>query len=284
MTTNKNIPGILLFSIVLTLFISACDIFKDPVVASFTVGVTDALTGDTLRFTNRSENASHYQWDFGDGGSSALKDPTHVYTDEGAFKVTLVSFNGDDSDSASLTIDVSRGYEITIFEGIGIEGTTIYDLWSEIREDYTTDTIYFSTYYEDLEAYLNSVYYYQEGLVFNFVSTDTIIEDDDDLRLIYIVLPYEGATSRGILVGSTMTHVKTVYGEPESEYEGELRYGYWYDSKGVDFYSYNTLVVDQIDIYNPITASSKSADNEQALLNEFRKTIGEYISHYRFPQ
>ena len=46
--------------------------------------------GDLVRFTDYSVGAVvSWQWDFGDGGSSELRNPTHVYNEAGAFEVSL---------------------------------------------------------------------------------------------------------------------------------------------------------------------------------------------------
>ncbi len=48
-----------------------------------------------VAFTNFSQNASTYQWDFGDGNTSTEKDPTHVYDKAGTYTVVLTAFNSE---------------------------------------------------------------------------------------------------------------------------------------------------------------------------------------------
>jgi gliding motility-associated-like protein len=43
----------------------------------------------TVQFTDNSTGATGWQWDFGDGGSSTLRSPSHTYTSAGNFTVTL---------------------------------------------------------------------------------------------------------------------------------------------------------------------------------------------------
>jgi gliding motility-associated-like protein len=56
-----------------------------------------ACQGDTSRFIDQSTdslgNIISWQWNFGDGGTSTLKDPTHVFIGKGPFTVTLTVEN-----------------------------------------------------------------------------------------------------------------------------------------------------------------------------------------------
>lgn len=49
----------------------------------------------TVNFNNASSGATGYQWNFGDGTTSALVIPTHTYTAEGNYTVTLIATNAD---------------------------------------------------------------------------------------------------------------------------------------------------------------------------------------------
>lgn len=48
---------------------------------------------DSVQFTNSSINATSVKWYFGDGDSSILNNPSHLYTSTGTFTVTLVAMN-----------------------------------------------------------------------------------------------------------------------------------------------------------------------------------------------
>ncbi len=60
----------------------------------FSVSNSTPATGETLTFTNTSENATEYSWDFGDGTTSTEENPMHVYQEEGTYLVTLSAVNG----------------------------------------------------------------------------------------------------------------------------------------------------------------------------------------------
>jgi PKD repeat protein len=90
----------------LFLFIfTACE--KNEPKASFTVNSTAPEAFDTVFFTSTSENASKFEWNFGDGNTSTTKNPIHMYANTGGVEVTLKVWNADDvmaSTKKSLTI------------------------------------------------------------------------------------------------------------------------------------------------------------------------------------
>lgn len=58
-----------------------------------------------VTFSNFSQNANAYSWDFGDGNSSTEKDPVHVYDAAGTYTVTLtVTGENNDTKTRSETI------------------------------------------------------------------------------------------------------------------------------------------------------------------------------------
>lgn len=97
--------------------INASDITAIPV-AAFDASPVIPGTGAvplTVSFTNLSTNADSYLWDFGDGTTSTLKNPQHLYTTKGSFTVKLTATNkGACSNTVSLGKLVLR-YDVTIF-------------------------------------------------------------------------------------------------------------------------------------------------------------------------
>ena len=63
-------------------------------------------TGLTADFFNNSQNGGTYLWDFGDAETSVEENPTHTYTAEGTYIVTLTVSNdcGEDSFTATVTV------------------------------------------------------------------------------------------------------------------------------------------------------------------------------------
>ncbi len=69
-------------------------ILQKPV-ADFSIDKTNSCaTPFNTNFTNLSLNGVDYSWSFGDGGTSTDINPSHAYTKEGIFDVTLTVTNG----------------------------------------------------------------------------------------------------------------------------------------------------------------------------------------------
>ena len=96
-------------------------IYIDPPIAAFT---TELLCGGslTLNFTDRSIGADTWLWDFGDGTTSTLQNPTHTYADSGLYFVKLTVFNNRTG------CDFTKTHEIAIYgiaAGFTASDTTI---------------------------------------------------------------------------------------------------------------------------------------------------------------
>lgn len=81
--------------------------------ASFTADVNSGYAPLTVNFTNLSSGAISYNWDFGNGGSTAVN-PSNVYSTPGTYSVILIATSGICSDTASMVIIVDNGFSIEI--------------------------------------------------------------------------------------------------------------------------------------------------------------------------
>ncbi|OWY22832.1 PKD domain-containing protein [Sphingobacteriales bacterium UPWRP_1] len=90
-------------------------IIQSPV-ALFTVSPgTSVCKGQTLSFNNLSTGGVTYFWNFGDGNTSTMLNPTHVYNTAGTYTVTLTVENACKCSSTySLTITVSNNQALPI--------------------------------------------------------------------------------------------------------------------------------------------------------------------------
>lgn len=64
----------------------------------------------TVRFNNISSGASSYHWDFGDGNTSAERNPQHLYSQHATYEVTLIATNDCGiSDTVTATVNLTVG-------------------------------------------------------------------------------------------------------------------------------------------------------------------------------
>jgi PKD repeat protein len=77
--------------------------------ADFTVTSTNVGINNEIVFTNTSTGNNTYSWDFGDGASSTEVNPTHTYTTQGTYTVTLTATNdcGTDTKTEPFTVTLS---------------------------------------------------------------------------------------------------------------------------------------------------------------------------------
>ncbi|MBN2727864.1 MAG: M4 family metallopeptidase [Bacteroidales bacterium] len=77
-------------------------------------------TGYNVDFTDLSSNVDSWHWDFGDGDTSNLQNPSHLYTAPASYIVTLTSYNECGSNQHAETLNIMNvGIEET--ENIAIE-------------------------------------------------------------------------------------------------------------------------------------------------------------------
>lgn len=70
---------------------------------------SDAISGYTATFTNLSSsinNTLNYFWDFGDGNTSSIQNPSHTYTTSGTYTITLIASDCIFADTSIYTIQI----------------------------------------------------------------------------------------------------------------------------------------------------------------------------------
>ncbi len=72
--------------------------------ASFTMSAQHAEAPASVVFTNTSQGADTYVWDFGDGIQSTDSSTTHRYTHAGKYDVTLKAIKGKKSNTMTQSI------------------------------------------------------------------------------------------------------------------------------------------------------------------------------------
>jgi hypothetical protein len=70
---------------------------------------SESISGNTATFTNSSSSINstlNYSWDFGDGNTSSIQNPSHTYATNGTYTVTLIASNCIFSDTITNTIQI----------------------------------------------------------------------------------------------------------------------------------------------------------------------------------
>lgn len=91
---------------------------SSEVKADFTFAAQNAncLSNCVVTFTNKSQNAVSYEWDFGDASAvSAAKDPQHTYTIPGTYNVKLKATKGMVSNDVTIAVQVGPPSTLTAF-------------------------------------------------------------------------------------------------------------------------------------------------------------------------
>ena len=109
------------FLAVLAILFFSCKSTVPPVV-SFTY----EMKQDTAVFTNTTEGATSYSWNFGDNGTSTEQDPVHIYANSGTFNVTLTATNEGGSQTYTETVIIEKPI-------IKVDGS--FSDWAEVTSD-----------------------------------------------------------------------------------------------------------------------------------------------------
>lgn len=94
---------LLLCLLTLSFLIVSCEEELTPT-ASFTFTGANKSAPAEVIFTNTSQNATSYLWEFGDGASSTEKNTKHTYTTGGTFTAKLTAYSGKNSNSTTSSI------------------------------------------------------------------------------------------------------------------------------------------------------------------------------------
>jgi hypothetical protein len=88
----------------LAAFFVSCEVHP---YADFTADYNRVQPYEEIQFTNYSDRAVSYEWDFGDGTGSTVMNPIHSYTEEGTYQVSLRVISEDNNvDIAYMNIEV----------------------------------------------------------------------------------------------------------------------------------------------------------------------------------
>jgi PKD repeat protein len=117
------------FALMLTGTFNSCTKKEDPAptdvapVASFTMSNNGCQGPCTVSFTNTSQNATSYSWNFGDGGTSTLESPSHAYAAAGTYSAKLTASSSSGSNTATSTVTI--GASSTYYLSYKVNGTLV---------------------------------------------------------------------------------------------------------------------------------------------------------------
>jgi PKD repeat protein len=88
-----------------------------------TASFTSSTINNTVSFTSTAQNATSYSWNFGDGGTSTLQNPTHTYLSGGTYTVVFTTSNicGNNTTTQTVTI-VSTAPPVAAFTSSSTNG------------------------------------------------------------------------------------------------------------------------------------------------------------------
>jgi len=123
------------------------DILCSPVTVTSCAQVIAAFnysdTALSVYFNNLSVNAGSWSWDFGDGNTSSLQNPSHTYTSPDTYPVCLTSTSACSSDSICISVTIQTvGIEQSETEKIKLfpnptDGLLTVELPSEATRELT---------------------------------------------------------------------------------------------------------------------------------------------------
>ncbi len=139
-----------------------------PPVANYITNASNNCTG-LIQFTDNSTNIpTLFQWNFGDGNTSALQNPLHQYLLPGSYTVELIVSNNFGADTISQTVIVNFVTASTSVTGVLLAGQVLQftgttvgatsylwdfgDLQSSILQNPTHTYTFGGTYYVTLTA------------------------------------------------------------------------------------------------------------------------------------
>jgi len=106
----KKLKNIKYLFLLLPFFVGGCK--KDTLAtlpqADFTFSGNNLKAPTNVTFTNTSQNATSFKWDFGNGQTSTESSPTANYSVGGVYTVTLTAINSSGSDKITKNVNVQN--------------------------------------------------------------------------------------------------------------------------------------------------------------------------------
>ena len=90
-----------------------------PPIPAFQANSTESTVKETIQFSNTSQLAESYLWDFGDTNSSIEMNPSHRYSNPGTYTVSLTAkgLGGEETTTQIITV-LPADLTAKFFDGI----------------------------------------------------------------------------------------------------------------------------------------------------------------------
>ena len=141
---------------------------KDAVDPGPDVLFSYSVNAYTVKFTNKTNGAVSYKWDFGDGVTSTDANPTHAYAGKGKYVPTLYATSGNGkTNDASTVLRISKSSSINLHDNSFSDWDTVTHnirisapgagggIFRKVKMDYNAENIYF--YIEMASSKANNV-------------------------------------------------------------------------------------------------------------------------------
>jgi len=187
--------------------------------AAFT-SVPDSSNTQLIHFINQSTgNPTGFSWNFGDGGSSTLQNPSHTYSTAGTYNVTLMIFGNNCQSMINHSVSVAGGGTSYSVSGTINAGSNNLDAGVVLLLNPTTGIIYAQTPVDSMGTYYfnnviagsyfvyavpaaNSIYqnfaptYYQNNISWTAATTLTVNSNKTGINISLVQLtPNSGSGS-----------------------------------------------------------------------------------------
>jgi PKD repeat protein len=175
LSMNKRL---ILLGIVFLIVLLSPVLQAQSIVAQFTASVRQGCAPLTVQFSNHSINASTYHWDFGNGNSSNISNPTTLYTTKGAYTVRLIV---GDSNNNYDTLEFSQMIKVGQVSQVDFSYSMNSSCLNEHRIDFSNKSIETQNYLWDFgDGYTSTLenpsHVYQDtgSYLVKLVATDSI--------------------------------------------------------------------------------------------------------------
>ena len=74
----------------------------NPLISSYTFAPQSPVAGQAVSFTDTSIGAAYWNWNFGDGATSTIQSPSHIFGTAGVYSVSLIALNNANGCKAAI--------------------------------------------------------------------------------------------------------------------------------------------------------------------------------------